>query len=222
MSIREDEGEERAMNRSRAECPRGRGLWREWVLLGCSVALTLAAVEAVARQVLPSPLPWLYPQLRYRADPDLVFGLAPDQAAFTADKPVRINSRGLRGAEVKNPPNPHDVRLLWLGDSIIFGFGVKDADVVTHRVEAGLEQRGIQTEAINTAVPAYNTEQEVTFLIRNGIRYHPDWVVLGFCWNDINDQLGVRVCPNGWLVSKTAGEESCEPSFLESPRGYAI
>src|SRR5207249_5103439 len=45
---------------------------------------------------------------------------------------------------------------------------------------------------------------------------------LGFCWNDINDQLGARVCPDGLLISATAGERGCESVFLESPRGYAI
>jgi lysophospholipase L1-like esterase len=192
------------------------------MLLGFSVGLTLVAGEALARRVLPSPLPWLYPQLRYRSDTELVFTLAPDQISFSADKPVRINSRGLRGDEISLPRRPGDLRLLWLGDSIVFGFGVADEEVVTRRVEVRLEQKGVKAEAINTGVPAYNTEQEVAFLLRDGIQYHPDWVVLGFCWNDINDQLGARVCPNGWLVSKNVAEAACESSFLESPKGYAI
>src|SRR5437899_2023802 len=186
MSIREYGDEERTMGHTRDDNRHRRGLRRELVLLVCSIGLTLVVGETVARLVIPSPLPWLYPQLRYRTDPDLVFVLAPDQTAFTADKPVRINSRGLRGEEINGARNPGYLRLLWLGDSIVFGFGVADAEVVTHRVQARLEQRGVNTEAINTAVPAYNTEQEVAFLARDGIRYHPDWVMLGFCWNYIN------------------------------------
>jgi lysophospholipase L1-like esterase len=192
------------------------------MLLTVSIGLTLAAGELVARLMLPAPLSWLYPQLRYRTDAELVFALAPDQIAFTADKPVRINSRGLRGGEFELMPKPGYLRLLWLGDSIVFGYGVADEDVVSRRVQVQLEQRGVKTESINTGVPAYNTEQEVSFLAREGMRYHPDWVILGFCWNDINDQLGAWVCPDGWLVSRTAGEGSCESSFLDSSTGYAI
>jgi len=196
--------------------------WREWTLLACSVSLTIALGEAVARRLLPAPLPWLYPQLRYRPDPGLVFALAADQAAFAADKAVHINSRGLRDAEVPYARIPDRLRLLWLGDSIVFGFGVPAAQVVARRVDDRLDHDGLPAESINAAVPAYNTEQEVDFMAREGVRYHADWVVLGFCWNDINDQEGARVCPNGWLVSKRAGGKACEPTFTESPRGYAI
>jgi len=202
---------------------RGRtGVGQNLVLLACSIGLTLVAGEVVARVVLASPLPWLYPQLRYQTDPELVFTLIPNQVAFTADKPVHINSRGLRGPEFALTPKPDYLRLLWLGDSIVFGFGVTDEEVVTRRAEIRLEQTGLKADAINTGVPAFNTEQEVAFLARDGIQYHPDWTILGFCWNDINDQLGARVCPDGLLISATAGERGCESVFLESPRGYAI
>src|SRR2546422_5396446 len=210
------------MGHTSADTRHRSSLRRELLLLGCSVGLVLVAGEAAARLVLPCPLPWLYPHLRYRTDAELVFALAPDQIAFTADKPVRVNSRGLRGAEIELSPNPGYLRLLWLGDSIVFGFGVTDEEVGTRRVEVRMGEKGVKTEGINAAVPAYNTEQEVAFLARDGIQYHPDWVILGFCWNDINDQLGARVCPNGWLISRTVGEGGCESSILESPKGYAI
>jgi len=192
------------------------------MLLAFSTGLAVVAGEIGARLILSSPLPWLYPQLRYQADPELVFTLAPNQVGFTADKPVHINSRGLRGPEVEFTPKPGYLRLIWLGDSIVFGFGVTDEEVVTRRVEVRLKQTGVKAEVINTGVPAYNTEQEVAFLARNGVQYHPDWTILGFCWNDINDQLGARVCPDGWLISTTAGAPSCESPFLESPRGYTF
>src|SRR2546425_2932899 len=144
------------------EEPRRTGNLRQnLILLGVSIGVALAVCEVVARLVLSAPLSWLYPQLRYRTDPELVFTLAPDQVAFAADKPVRTNSRNLRGRLFDFAPRAGYLRLLWLGDSIVFGFGVTDEEVVTRRVENRLEQIGIRTESINTGVPAYNTEQEV-------------------------------------------------------------
>jgi lysophospholipase L1-like esterase len=201
---------------------RAKGLRQNLTLLVFSIGVMVVVGELIARFALWAPLPWLYPQIRYQTDPDLVFTLAPDQVAFTADKPVRINSRKLRGPLFEFAPRPGYLRILWLGDSIVFGFAVTDEEVVTQRVADRMERAGVRTESINTGVPAYDTEQEVSFLAHDGIRYHPDWVILGFCWNDINDQLGAWVCPNGWLVSKTAGAASCESSFMESSKGYAI
>jgi lysophospholipase L1-like esterase len=201
---------------------RTQGLKANLMLLAGSLVVALGVAEMVARLTFSSPLPWMYPQLRYRNDPDLVFTLAPDQVAFSADKPVRINSRGLRGDIVEFAPRAGTLRLLWLGDSIVFGFGVSDEEVVAQRAVDRLQEMHISAESINTGVPAYNTEQEVAFMVRDGRRYHPDWVILGFCWNDINDQLGARVCPEGWLVSRSAPEGGCGPSFMESRQGYAV
>ncbi len=56
--------------------------------------------------LLPAPLPWLYPQLGYRADPALIFAMAPNQRGYSADKEVMINERGLRGPVVPYDRTP--------------------------------------------------------------------------------------------------------------------
>jgi hypothetical protein len=124
-----------------------------------SLCLSLAVLEIVARFTLPAPLPWRYPQVRYRSDPSVIFALRPNQDSFTADKPVKINSRGLRGPVIPYERTPGQLRLLFIGDSIAFGYGVRDEEVVTARVGALLEGHGLSAEVINASVPAYNTDQ---------------------------------------------------------------
>ncbi len=206
--------------------PRPGGLWQNVAVLGFGLGLAFAACEVVARMFITAPLPWRYPQLRYRKDPDLVFALVPGQESFTADKPVTINALGLRGPAVPEARTPGKRRLLFLGDSITFGYGVNDPEVVSTRTQALLAERGVSTEVINTAVPAYNTEQEVRYFERDGVRWHPDWVIVGFCWNDLNAKSAVQVSPEGWLFDAPPGETERKVDTLtrlgESPTGYAI
>ena len=199
---------------------RRRGL----LLTAASVVVSLFVLEIVTRQLLPEPLPWLYPQVKYRSDPALFFALAPNQKAVTADKPASINARGLRGPLVPYARQGSNIlRVLFLGDSIVFGFGVFEAEALPSRVGQLLAERGVRTEVINSGVPGYSTNQEVVFAEQEGIKYRPDWVVLGFCWNDISDKSGDRVSQSGALMA--AGEKETDhraAALLQSSWGYDL
>ena len=191
-------------------------------LLACSLALVAFVGEIVARLVLGAPLPWKYPQVRYRSDPNLIFSLIPNESAYSADKPLTLNSRGFRGPEIGYSRKPGVLRILFLGDSIAFGTGVRNEEVVTARVKDLLALRGIRAEVINTAVPSYNLSQEVAFLRHEGIRYQPDWVVVGMCWNDINDKTCVKVSADGWLISRGASEKTGLQRYFDSELVYEL
>lgn len=199
-----------------------RGTRYDLALLAGSVTFSLCFGEVMARLLLPAPLPWNYPQLRYRSDKSLVFALRPNQAAYTADKPAQINERGLRGPVVPYERIPGKKRLLFLGDSIVFGYGVREVESLSAGVMRLLEDQGVHAEGINTAVPSYNTEQEVAFLETEGLRYKPDWVIVGTCWNDISPKSGVIVSEEGWLGETIGGNKSFLVQWAESPWGYAL
>lgn len=171
---------------------------------------------------LSAPLPWRYPQVRYRTDPVLLFALQPNQSSFTADQPVRTNARGLRGPLVAYPRTPGRIRVLVLGDSIAFGYGVGESQSVGARLGARLAARGVPAEVINSAVPSFNVEQEVAYLVTEGWRYRPDWVILAVCWNDINDKSGVRVTPEGWLATGEGKPAGGAVRLAQTPEGYAL
>lgn len=196
--------------------------WRENVLLlVASLAITAALGEVAARLILPRPLPWRFPQLSYQPDPNAIFALRPNQRAYSADQPVLINARGLRGPLVPYERTAGWSRVLFLGDSITFGYGVADGEVVTQRVAAIMNEADVAVEVINTAVPAYNTEQEVRYLKQEGLRYHPDWVIVGICWNDIADKSTAQVSEDGWLVLPGREQTSSLARLLESEPAYA-
>jgi hypothetical protein len=154
---------------------------RELLLAACSVLCVLVlllAAEGVLRLANPSYLADL-PQSdlarlhRYSE----VYGWEPrpGAVALVAGQRTTINADGLRGMLHAHERTPGRPRLLMLGDSVAFGFGVADDETFA----ADLEKDGY--EVVNLAVPGYGTDQELLRLERLGPAYRPDLVLLHFC-----------------------------------------
>ncbi len=106
------------------------------------------------------------------------------------DFTVRINSRGLRDREFSFTKPPGVYRILVLGDSHTFGWGVEMEETYARRLERRLNSaRRVNTrvEVINCGVPAMGTAHQILFLETEGWRYRPDAILLGFFFNDVND-----------------------------------
>jgi hypothetical protein len=102
---------------------------------------------------------------------------------------VRINSLGLRGVEIATTPAPSDVRILFLGDSQVFGDGVEGDETFVQGLER--ELRGIQ--AINAGVIGYGTDQQVLYYERDGAALGAKVIVVGMNAYDLRDNLSNRV-----------------------------
>lgn len=101
------------------------------------------------------------------------------EGSFTTT--FRTNSRGLRDREYSiEKPNGVN-RIVVIGDSFTWGWGVGDQEIYTEILEASLQ--GV--EVINLGVTAFDTPQELKYLKMEGMNYEPDMIILGFCLNDI-------------------------------------
>ena len=100
-----------------------------------------------------------------------------------------INSNGLRESEFQIKKPKDQFRILVLGDSVIFGQGVRQSETLVERLEKSLMQSSIfdSVQVINGGVVGYGPHQERGFLEREGVTYDPDIVILGFCHNDLTD-----------------------------------
>ncbi len=117
--------------------------------------------------------------------------LRPGFAGLLHGVPTTVNARGYRGALHPYRRTPGKTRLLMLGDSIVFGFKVRDFETFSYL----LEHRSDRFEVVNLAVEGYGTDQELLVLEDEGLRYHPDVVVLDICIaNDMLDNL----LPSWW------------------------
>jgi len=168
-----------------------------------AMALLVLLGEAVMRTIIPAPLPWLDPQTLYQPDPALHYRMRPNQATFTADKPCRTNGLGLRGGEIEIPKPAGVYRIMLLGDSIAFGFGVAEDDTFARLLERRLNDGAhamTRYQVVNAAQPAFNTRQEVTYFAREGLQLDPDAVILALYWNDIHSEMLQHADALGRLV----------------------
>lgn len=100
---------------------------------------------------------------------------------------VSINSLGLRGHEIPRSAKPDEFRILFLGDSLTFGYRLAIEETFVDRIRDAL-QRAAPTRtitAINAGVGGYSTWQEFEYLRNEGVDLRPDLVVLEYCFNDV-------------------------------------
>ncbi len=115
-------------------------------------------------------------------NPYLLYEMSPGER-FEADITIDINSYGLRGPEwsLDKPTNVR--RVMALGDSSVYGFGVEDEEVFTARLDDAL---GEGVEVINSAVPGYSTYQTINLLQIRSLALQPDLLLVGCIWSDNN------------------------------------
>lgn len=105
----------------------------------------------------------------------------PGASAHLMGVNVEINSDGLRDDERREEGAYRKV--IFLGDSLTFGWGVEERDGFAHRLEQLLSARE-PTEVLNFGTGNYNTTQEVELFLEKGLSYEPDQVVVFYFIND--------------------------------------
>ena len=121
---------------------------------------------------------------RQSANPAIGHEHTPDTRAHLMGVDVAISSQGLRDREYPLAPPPGRTRILMLGDSLAFGWGVPGDKTSSKRLEHKLLEAGHDVEVINTGVGNYNTEMEVAWFLERGVQLKPHYVVLNYFIND--------------------------------------
>jgi lysophospholipase L1-like esterase len=98
---------------------------------------------------------------------------------------VRINALGYRG-ELRPKTKSSRQRILFLGDSNTFGYGVEERERFSELLEKMSSGR---FEQVNLGVFGYGTDQEALQLESSGIEWRPDQVVLAVSAGDLSDSM---------------------------------
>jgi lysophospholipase L1-like esterase len=126
--------------------------------------------------------------IRLNSNPRILYDLIPDISVIFRSQPVSINSNGFRGNPIPLEKGKGSIRILGLGDSVMFGWGVKDHETYLAHLAFLLNTTSPQYswDVVNTAVPGYNTIMEVETLKEKGLQYTPDLVIIEYVRNDLN------------------------------------
>jgi len=130
-------------------------------------------------------------------DPDVGRVLQPglDGVDFVGT-PVSTNAWGMREAGYALPKPPGTVRVVLLGDSYVFGYGIRADQRLGAFLERFLEQHGGgfagEIECLHLAVGSWNAVSETEFVRRQLAELRPDLVVQVLVTNDLDDNAGVR------------------------------
>ncbi|MFT7664936.1 MAG: hypothetical protein ACI87A_003170, partial [Planctomycetota bacterium] len=101
---------------------------------------------------------------------------------------LRTNQLGFRGSEIEEEKHNDTIRIVGIGDSVMFGWGVEEPQTFLALLEQKLNEQFPERswEVINTAVPGYNTVIEVATLATKALQLEPDLVLIGFVGNDLD------------------------------------
>jgi lysophospholipase L1-like esterase len=161
-----------------------------------SFLLMAGLFEVACRTVLNTGLQYHLEMWKYAVsikristNPAIGHEHTPHTQARLMNADVTINSKGLRDREVEVPKPAATKRILMLGDSIVFGWGVAQNETMSVKLEEELKRGGEvafggPVEVINAGVGNYNTAMEVAYFLEHGVTYAPDIVVLNYFIND--------------------------------------
>jgi len=98
----------------------------------------------------------------------------------------RINSLNFRGSEPQKKRYHNIPKIMLLGDSYAFGFGVDEADILPTVVrELFRSKLDANVDLLNFSQMGWNTTKEVEFFFKLGNDYSFDALILAFTFNDI-------------------------------------
>jgi len=120
-------------------------------------------------------------------NPHLVYELLPNRHGTFQGVLFRTNAHGMRGPETTIKKEKGTWRIAALGDSTMFGWGVKQEQAYPAVLEKALNAAGDSRryEVLNFAVPGYNTAIEAEVYKQRAAAFDPDLILIQFDVNDL-------------------------------------
>jgi len=95
---------------------------------------------------------------------------------------MNINSDGFRDREFSVTKDPNTFRIVAVGDSLTFGWGVELNESWPKVLENILNSQNMprKFEVLNLGLPTSNMEEKVEFFLLKGLKYDPDMVIVEY------------------------------------------
>ncbi|MBF0275969.1 MAG: SGNH/GDSL hydrolase family protein [Nitrospinae bacterium] len=135
---------------------------------------------------------------------------------------VTTNNYGFRDEDFALEKKDHVKRIVVLGDSFTFGWGVEQNERFTEVVEKGFNN---SVELYNFGVSGYSTLQEL-ILFKRALKFKPDIALLTFYDNDVGDNFisfnrpSLSKKNNAYLIDYSGINEVSFMSFIHADKAY--
>lgn len=148
-------------------------------------------VLAQGHRLAPGTEATLAHLIRPVRNPRRVYELIPGLEVRFQQQPVCTDERGRRvhaAAAAEPAAGKRVVRIVGIGDSVMFGWGVAEGDGFLRQLERLLREQHpeVDWQTVNTGVPGYNTTMEVETLKDTALSPAPQLVLLDFVDNDLD------------------------------------
>lgn len=151
------------------------------------------------------------------------FELVPGAWGTFVQQPVRISQAGFRDRERPTEKLAGTMRIAILGDSIAFGWGVRQeerfSDILENLLNSSRETSAPAVECLNFAVPGYNTVMEEALLREVVLAFSPDVLVLNLVTNDDEAPNFIRLEPKLWALDRLFLVEAIRDRMVGRPLG---
>lgn len=153
-----------------------------------TIIITILAVEIFFKFYISRQTPIIFEMVKE----DNIYQLDPGFEGEFSGISVKINKQGFRQNKDVGIKEPNTKRIVGIGDSVTFGFGVNEEETYLRQLENILRdnQKNVY-EVINLAVSGYNSFQERIFLEKQISQVQPDVLVVGLVLNDIGGDFHV-------------------------------
>lgn len=195
-----------------------RHVWKFIKYIGVQCVVIFILMEIYGRLFNPLGISY-YPDMSAYLDTMIIeepigYRNRPDLNGNFFGVPVAINSLGMRDREISGNAEG-EFRILFMGDSLPFGIGVKYEDSLPCNLEKILNSggdSGSNFRTLNMGVISYNTEQELIQLKHLGLSLKPRLAILVYSDNDIDPKMFVFDKRKSWYLN--LGQRSYAVSLI--------
>ncbi|MEM7028321.1 MAG: SGNH/GDSL hydrolase family protein [Chloroflexota bacterium] len=184
-------------------------LWQKQRLVNGLISMLAVMLPLGLAEIVLKPFARDEVTTIFMRDTDLGWRLRPNASGTWGGVPIKINGKGLRGPELDYAKRDGVFRILYLGDSVTFGFLIElDTDTFPYETETRLESSlDRELETINAGVGGYSPWQAHRFLTQEGLQYKPDLILYSFVLNDVTEKFDLARfggTGQGYQVTHTA------------------
>ena len=134
----------------------------------------------------------------------IIYQLIPNSNYRFKNALVKTNNEGFKDKNYPKEKSKNTKRIIGIGDSGMFGWGVKEAENYLTLLENRLNKNdSLHFEIINTSVPGYNTVMEVEVLEKKIQLDQVDLVIIDFITNDFELPSFIRKKPDFTTLEKS-------------------